>query len=494
MSTVVAAMSRLDVRSAFGKSRHRTDAGDAELEATPPPRRRFPRLGAMLVLAGLVLVLNVMHVRDYTFLSLFDETHHIDYLIRGARGQVVLQPADQLTQEALSDAACHGSQIVPFPECGRRHYEADDFVWRGLNAASSHSPYYYVVTGQLARALRVLPTSPDSLVTWGRLLGSAWLLLGCYLTLRAGDLLGLDRTLVVLALVTMVTTPVLLHASTTVNPDAAAFMGGALALFSCLAWERGSSLWLLGAAAFVCAALDPTNSIGLVLVLLYMAVRAAVAYARPGHSGAAGAARVGTEDSPSGRSWMSYLSAGLVVLASAVAAVLSWNIAYVFVADNLHLLDLNPNHQQFVVDSLQVEWLVGREAIFDHFPPLQSVIPEVLDTEPRAVFVSALQLLLVGSLFAVLMRSFARDPFSSLGIATFVTLLVAAPVLVVYNLIFEGVYYRIPTRMTLSALPAVGLVLAGACSGRVGRVLLVICAVGLYLSAVVPLAEAFSLS
>ncbi|MCI0637231.1 MAG: hypothetical protein L0206_25445, partial [Actinobacteria bacterium] len=238
--------------------------------------RRFPRALAMLVLAVLLLLVNVMHVKEYAFLSLFDETQHVDYVLRAADGQIVVQPDDELRQDTLREAACHGSQRFDFPECGRDRYDPDDFLWRGLNSAAGHSPYYYFVTAQAANGLSAIPAAPDNLVTWSRLLGTAWLLLGCYLTLRIADLLDVKRGLTVVALLLAAMTPVLLHASTTVNPDATAFAGGALLLLAALAWERGRSLLLLGAAAFACAAFDPTNSVALILVFLYFGLRAIV--------------------------------------------------------------------------------------------------------------------------------------------------------------------------------------------------------------------------
>jgi hypothetical protein len=465
-----------------------TDERSSSAE-TPPPSllkrfsQRFPRGVAMLVLAGLLLTVNVMHVKDYSFLSLFDETQHVDYVLRAADGQVVIQPDDQLTQATLREAACHGSQTFAFPECGRDRYDAEDFLFRGLNSAAGHSPYYYLVTGQLANAFSAVPGAPDNLVTWARLLGSAWLLLGCYLTLRIADSLGIRRTLAVLALVLVAMTPVLLHGSTTVNPDATAFPSGALVLLACLAWERGRTLWILAAAAFACAAFDPTNSVGLLLVLAYLGLRMTLPSFGVGDS-------VPQRPIPR-RAAKSYAAGGLTVIAGGLAAVLTWNIAYRLATDNRHLLELSPTHRPYEVDGLRLEWLVGSDAFFHNFPPIFSAVADVLETMPRALFTSASGFLIVGALFAVIMGARAiNERFSALGFATLATLLLATPALVLYNFFIDGTYYEIPVRMELSLLPAVAIVLAGACSGRVARVLLALCAGGLWLAAVVPLADA----
>ncbi len=455
---------------------------DAGPEATAPPltriTMRFPRAGAMLVLAGLLLVVNVMHVREYAFFSLFDETQHVDYVLRAADGQIVVQPDDQLRQDTLREAACHGSQRFAFPECGRDRYDAGDFLFRGLNSAAAHTPYYYVATAQAANALSSLPAAPDNLVTWSRFLGTAWLLLGCYLTLRIADLLGVNRRLIVVALVLAAMTPVLLHASTTVNPDATAFAAGALLLLAGVAWERGRSLWLLGLAAFACAAFDPTNSVAVMLLLVYFALRAL-------------APSIGVGDAVPRRERRSYAAAGLVSVVGAIAAVVTWDIVYRLTTDNRHLLALNPTHSDYIVDALRLEWLLGRDAFFHNFPPIFGPVPAVLETMPRAVFTSAGGFLIVGALFAVVMGAKAlNERFSALAYAVLAVLLLATPALVVYNYFFGGIYFEIPVRMELSLLPAVALVVAGVCSGRVARVVLVACTAGLYLAALVPLADA----
>src|SRR5688572_16524706 len=198
---------------------------------------RFPRLRTMLVLAALVTVLNLVHVNKYTVISPFDEYAHIDSMIRGSDGQVLVQPDDQLTQETLQEVACRDSEEVEFPRCGAERYDPTDFTYKGYNQATSHSPYYYVITGLAARVLRAPPPT-DSLVTWARVLGTAWLLLGFYFALRAADLLGLPHLPVALALLMFAAVPPVIHATNTVNPDATGVVSGAAALLAVLSWER----------------------------------------------------------------------------------------------------------------------------------------------------------------------------------------------------------------------------------------------------------------
>ncbi len=284
-----------------------------------------------------------------------------------------------------------------------------------------------------------------------------------------------------LALVLVIATPVVLHASTTVNPDATAFTVGALVLLAALAWERGGSLWLLGAAAFVCAALDPTNSLALMLVLIFFGLRVLT------HSSPA-------ETEPA-RNPRSYLGAALVVVGAALLAVFSWNFLYDRLADNQGVLALNPNHSHYLIDGLRLDWLIGREALFGNFPPVYAfpnvagVVPEELQTMPRDIFTAAGGFFMIGAVFAVVMGAIRRiGRFSALAIAILVSLIVASPALILYNYISSDIYFFIPTRMLLSLVPALAIVTAGVCTGRLPRIVLTVCAVGLYLAAVVPLA------
>jgi len=441
--------------------------------------RRFPRGLTMLVLAVLVLAVNVMHIQAYAFLSPYDENHHIDYAYRAAHGEIVIQPDALFADEVLPEFACHGSQVAGWPECGRDDYEPEAFGWRGVNSAVAHPPYYYVATGVTARALAALPATPDSFVTWTRVLGSAWLLLGCYLTLRIADSFRIKRIVSFFALLFLAMSPVLLHASTTVNSDATAFASGAFLLLTCLAWERGRSLWLPAAGAFVCGALDPNNGVAFLLVLIYLGLRAS--------------GRLSLDEAGNGREPKEYLWAGLVIVATGVLAVLSWRILFDLLAHNQELLALHPNHRHFVVDHFDLEWLVGRDALFDNFPPLfSSVVPDVLRTEPRVLFVSAGGFLVIGALFAVIMGTIQGGRVRALALATLAALLLASPALVLYNYISAGTHFFIPTRMLLSLLAAIAVVLASACSGRIARVALGACAIGTYVAAAVPLADRFS--
>ncbi|MGI8797541.1 MAG: hypothetical protein ACR2IR_13335 [Acidimicrobiia bacterium] len=440
--------------------------------------RRFPRAIPMLVLAGLVLVLNPLHVRAYTKVSPFDEYAHIDSMIRGSRGQILVQPDDKLLQETLDEVACREADTevtgLRFPRCREGRYDPATFAYRGWNQASAHTPYYYVLTGVAARALRAPSPPDDSIVTWARLLGAVWLLVGMYLVLRAGEYLGVARVPLVLALVLVAASPALLHASTTVNPDGAAFIGGAAVLLAALAWEQGRrSMWLLGLSAFFCASLDTTNIMGVIVVVAYFSARAFASYR-------------GLDRENVRQPWTAYAGATAAMGAASFVAIFGWKLVYNLFAHDVDLSG-HPARTLFDIDHLDVGLVLGRDTLFGVVPPIEGYMPGTLASEPYQVFVGATALLVVGALVAAAISFKPSDRLTTLGVATLVALVVSSPVLVLYNYVSDGLYYPILTRQALATLPAAAIVIAGIAQTPVARGLLAAIAGGLYLTAVMAL-------
>jgi hypothetical protein len=433
--------------------------------------RRFPRAGTMLIVAALIVILNGLHVHAYTVISPFDEHWHIDHLIRESRFEFV-QLDDEPSQEALRESACRGSEFWQFPPCRPGRYDGADLSYKGWNSTSGNPPYYYFLTGLTARGLSNLPPI-GSIVTWGRLLGSLWLLVGLYFVVRASEFFSIKRLPLVLGVVLVIASPTLLHASNIINTDASAFAAGAAVLFAGLAWERGRApLWLLAVAAAACAALDNTNALGVVIVLFYFLIRAAASRRRPPREDA--------------RPWHAYFMAGLVAALSAVFAVLAWRFVYQLVA---HDVDVShaPWVEPFRVKHLDFEMVFGKDTLFGVFPPVNGYIPPVLSTTAYEMFTQAAFILLGGVLIAAALRAKLTDGFSALGLATAAALILTPPIFVIYNFVSGDVFFNILPRNAIAALPAIAVVAAGAARTRVGVAVLGVVAIGLYLSAAVSL-------
>jgi hypothetical protein len=432
--------------------------------------RRFPRAKWMLPLVVLVLVLHGLHVWAYPRISPFDEYAHIDSTIRASRGQFFVQPDDKLTQQTLSEVACRGSEYTSFPRCkhGGR-YDAKTFVWKGYNQASSYPPWYYAATGLVAR----VPSAVfGGLVTWARLLGALWVLVGVYLVIRAGEYLGVDRRWLAVALALVIASPALLHSTNTVTPDGSGFAAGAAVLVAVLAWERDRrSLWLVALAGFVCASLKDTHVIGVAIMLVYIALRAV-----------ASATGNGSEEARPPRD---YLRAGFTLAGAAAAAIFGWKIAYRLLARDVDLSG-SPSQRAFHVNHLKAVFVFGRDTVLGIFPPIDGYLPGTLGRTQYVVFAGAAVLLVLGvlALFAFRYR-LADRRIGALGAATVVALVVAPPLFILYNYLADSLFYVLLTRQALSALPAIALLLAAAAARSLpGRVLLGLVAAGLCLSAI----------
>jgi hypothetical protein len=429
--------------------------------------RRFPRAGTMLILGVLIVVLNGLHVRSYDEVSPFDEVLHVDQMARYSRFEFV-QTDDGISQEAMRDIACELDVGMP---CKDGRYDGDDFSYKGWNTASSAPPYYYFVTGVTARILSA--PAGNSIINWGRILGSLWLLVGVYFVIRAAEYFAAPRLSLLLGVIMVVATPPLLHASNTINSDTTAFVSGAAVLLAGLAWERRRApLWLLGVAAAFCASFDSTNALGVVVVLLYFLVRAVASHRR--------------QVMEAVRPWRQYLVAGVVAAVSAAVAVLSWRVVYELVS---HDVDLSQTDQvrAFKIDHLDLRMLLGKKTLFAAFPPPGiDYVPQILNTTAYSLFAQAALILIGGLLIAAAIRT-VGDRLSALGVATVAALILTPVLFVIYNFVSASQYFPILPRNALTALPAVVVVVAAVARTRFAIALLGIVAVGLYLSAAVPL-------
>jgi hypothetical protein len=456
---------------------------------------RFPRLPAMLLLSVIVVVLVVPTARTVSGISLIDEREHIDNMLRGSHGRIG-HPGQQLTQETLRELCARGraapfipnyAPVAPFPACpssGRLDPAA--FAYKGVNT-STQDPPYYLVTGLTARALRALTPGWESLVTWARVLGAAWLLAGMYLVLRLGDLLEIDRKPLVAALVFVAALPTQLHAETTVNPDAMAFLAGAAILLAGLAWERGRAniAWLVTVST-IAVWLDRANAVALVIVFAYLALRA--------WRGARGGAR----ERPS---WTRVVAAGAAVAVAAVAVVGAWQaVERRLRPETAQTAQASEPGKVFPAESTPIrtggfpfDSAFSGESLFGMLPPVQDIAPPVArSTGDNAVwyrtFSAAASAAIVGVLGAGLFGFSGTDRVRALAAATLLALVLTPVFNHIYNYFVNDYFVATVPRFGLSALPAIALVFAAIASrSKTAYVILIGLAAGIYATALVTL-------
>jgi len=423
------------------------DASAADVDVVEPRadtderRGALRRLGPFLVLIALVLPINLLHVERIRTISPLDELMHIDYLIRASKPGF-LRMSDVFTQEAMDEIACRRHPTQALPPCGQRPYVPEQFSWKGHNLASSHSPYYYMITGVLARPLRALLPG-DSLVTWGRVLGSVWLLAGFWVTLLAGRRLGVPEWTLAPFLALLALSPSTQHAATTINPDATCVLAGAIVLLAVVrAEERSCSVLWVPAAALAALLLDPGNVL-IVLTMLLFALFVARSRRR--------------------------LAAALIFLLL-VAVVVSEAAGRILI----HLLGTvdytgNPQDTLFSVSGLAGPNYWSESALFAMVPPTKGYLFPQLSTPAHITAAAAATLTATVGMVAGALDRMASPRLRAVTSSGLVTLVIGGPLLVVVRFVLGGTYFPIPARYGLCLVPVVGLAGATVFRGRAGR-------------------------
>ena len=196
-------------------------------------------MGWLLLAAGVVL----LHMHAFPQISQIDELSHFDYVQRLAHGELV-RWGDPVDQPALREEACRGlDRGDAVPPCDSASFSPGDFQDFGQNMAAKGWPVYYGATAVGVRVLDALP-GIDSEFTAARVMGVAWLAGGLSfvgLLLRRHRV---PRWIRISVGVLLATTPVIVHASATVNPDAGLlFVGAGIALFADSIIRGNLSTW-----------------------------------------------------------------------------------------------------------------------------------------------------------------------------------------------------------------------------------------------------------
>ncbi|WP_062307096.1 glycosyltransferase family 39 protein [Demequina subtropica] len=189
-------------------------------------RSRLAVLALYLAVAAAIVVPVVLG--PGTAMSRIDEPTHADYAWRAAHVEVPY--AGSIIAPEIRDTwACVGQERYELPECGA-HAEAWEFPYEGQQYNFSHPPLYYLAVGLPARAVDALIPTADFL-TAARLLGVLWLGFGMHVMFIALRRWRIDPAAAIIAPLLLPAFPRVLHAVTTVNPDAATVVIGASAVW-----------------------------------------------------------------------------------------------------------------------------------------------------------------------------------------------------------------------------------------------------------------------
>ncbi|HZJ40323.1 MAG TPA: glycosyltransferase family 39 protein [Demequina sp.] len=160
-------------------------------------------------------------------MSRIDEPTHADWAYQIAHFRIPAQ-GSEIAPEIRDIWACMGQERYSLPDCGTS-VPAWRFPYKGQNYNFSHPPLYYAIVGIPARA--VAAVTPLNFVEAARLSGIGWLASGMFMLFVALRRWRVDPAVSIVAPLLLISFPRVLHASTTVNPDAVSTLAGAVALW-----------------------------------------------------------------------------------------------------------------------------------------------------------------------------------------------------------------------------------------------------------------------
>lgn len=187
-------------------------------------------LALFLVFAALVVGTNVHRSPG---MAIFDETTHADYAYRISHGNIPAK-GGVLAPEIRREAACHGKSIsiITLPPCNLAVVPpATAFAVNGEDYNFSHPPVYYLITGYLARIGGAIVGSSGHFITLARLVGIGWLASAMFMLYLALLKFRVPRMLAITGGLLLVACPSVSYASSIITNDAAAALGGAIALY-----------------------------------------------------------------------------------------------------------------------------------------------------------------------------------------------------------------------------------------------------------------------
>ena len=227
---------------------------------------------------GVAVGIAVLQMRDHPQFSRVDEPQHFDYALKAPSAGVRI--GEQYGSEAMKVFACRGIDLpgwepgTPFlPECGDPQPDPTRSHSNGYNSAYLHTPVYYTATGLAGEVVLRLPAVDSTLMAY-RLVGVVWLTAGLAVMWYALGLarVGLWGRAAVVGLLGV--SPMVVHASAFVNPDAAALLGGGMVLVALLKWESGRwPWWTVPAVSAVAVWLRLTNSAAVGVLAVYLGLR-----------------------------------------------------------------------------------------------------------------------------------------------------------------------------------------------------------------------------
>lgn len=244
-----------------------------------------PRLGLLplLLLLAVAAVLQLLHVSEYSLVSVYDEAPHYAYVDELGDGS--LPYYGQISSEStLEEITCRRWETFVGFGCettgDTSPRDPDAYPARAAIYVAEHPPLYYAVGAVADRALTATPYVDSGFVA-ARTANLLWLLLGMTFTWLAAWRLGAGVLGRVAAVSLLWLNPQTLYFASVVNPDIAVMAAGAAAAAGlCDLATRGGGRVLTAVACLVAVASKTTGVVVPLLCGLMLAVLVVQAHGR----------------------------------------------------------------------------------------------------------------------------------------------------------------------------------------------------------------------
>jgi hypothetical protein len=415
------------------------DSAPSGTDAEPSRIRIRPgRWLAPVLILALSTIAVLVYGGAYPTISPYDEMAHLDALHQALDLDVVRR-GERIGVEPIREAACAGAEFEDsgLPPCPRPGRPPDSLPVVFTNA-DLHAPVYYFVSAPFAALFRWL--GADTVLQAGRAVGGLWLGLGLLLLWKVGDAWAIDRRARIIVLLLVGSAPVVLHASSIVNPDATALAGGAAVLLAAIRWEqRRWSPMVPILVAFLAGALRSTSALAIGAVAVYLLLRGM------------GDAR----DVRTTRRRHVWMAAAVAVVGA--ISVLGWAA----LREVLAVSEVAPTVEFFRGMSLGFEEVFSQTfALLSPFRPAVLAGPISGSEGPGLLITGLVNVTVLTACFGSLVYWWDARRESAIGVAGSLAMLASGSLLVVANYAVFGVYFPIPGRYGLSLLPILGLAVA----------------------------------
>ncbi|MDR6973253.1 hypothetical protein [Leifsonia shinshuensis] len=398
-----------------------------------------PLLAPVLLVIASLLV-GIVHVPQHKTLSPIDEYQYVDYLAK-VPTQGLVHRGEEAGEYARTQLGCRGLRLLaPTPDdrCSRS-VASDDarFPIDGKTSADIYSPAYFVITWVLAQPLTWFGVD---LTDAGRFVGALWLAAAALLMFYALRRLRLPTPAAFGATLLIVGSLPAYWSNTYLSTDATALPAGALMLFlATLVDARGRGiLWFSLGAAFV-TLLKVQNLAAVAAAAIFLVIRAVIpAYrARSGRWSWIGATFRDRRT----------LSAIIGVVAAFIVQLAWLAVRSAVAVGPAPALDAPP-------PPLSITQLVGQAGSF-----LGGAASGVGDTgsvmrAPGLLIQLVTTWLAIAGVLGLLIVARWGRRRAALALATFIAVVVSAPILTIVTKLSLGTYPNpLPSRYGISLLP-----------------------------------------